>query len=286
MKICRTKAELRAFRATLRDRGASVALVPTMGALHAGHLSLVEEARRRADETIATIFVNPMQFNNPEDLAKYPRDDAADLDKLTAAGVAGVFMPSVDEMYGAGTTEVHVRGISDILMGALRPGHFKGVTTVVNKLFNVVQPDIALFGEKDYQQLAIIRLMVRDLDMPIEIVGVPTMREADGLAMSSRNVRLKPEHRQAAVALSQALDLADDLAAKGITRRALEEEVYYALDTAPHGLVRSVDVRDALTLETLHGVLTQPAVVLLAVEYGDVLLIDQRVLHPPKEVPR
>lgn len=281
MKICHTKADV---RATVRDwklAGDEVGVVTTMGYLHEGHLGLVRLARQRADRVVATIFVNPTQFGPNEDLDTYPRDEERDLALLKAEGVDAVFLPSVEEMYGAaGDTYVEVPGLSGILQGALRPGHFRGVATVVTKLFNIVMPDFAVFGEKDYQQLTLIRQMVRDLDMPLEIVGHPTVREPDGLAMSSRNVRLTPEHRQEALVLSRSLDLAEDLAHGAPAIADLKAAVKAKLAKAPSADVKSVDFRDAETLEELDGPLDRPAVILLAVRFADVLLIDQRVVAP------
>lgn len=191
-----------------RRHGERIALVPTMGNLHAGHLSLVSRAREVGDRVVVTIFVNPMQFGEGEDLDAYPRTPREDALQLEAAGVDLLFCPQEEEVYPhgrAGQTFVEVPGISDILCGASRPGHFRGVATIVAKLFNLVQPDVACFGEKDYQQLTVLRRMASDLNMPVELIGVPTMREADGLAMSSRNGYLSVEERQIAPGLYQTL---------------------------------------------------------------------------------
>jgi len=281
MKICRTRAELREAVRGWKLAGETVGLVPTMGYLHEGHLGLVRLARQKAGRVVTTIFVNPTQFGPNEDLDTYPRDEARDLALLEAEGVDAVFMPDVKEMYGAGgDTFVEVPSLSGILQGALRPGHFRGVATVVTKLFNIATPDFAVFGEKDYQQLTMIRQMVRDLDMPLEIVAHPTVREADGLAMSSRNVRLSPEQRRQAVALSRSLSAAETMAKSAPEITALEQAVRSVLAEAPDGDVQSVDIRDAETLAELTGSLMRPAVVLLAVRFGAVLLIDQRVITP------
>ena len=204
MIVVQTRGELRERVAALRAAGKRVAFVPTMGNLHAGHLRLIREARAIADAVVASIFVNPMQFGQDEDFGSYPRTLTEDQAALAAAHVDLLLTPSVETVYPRGLaaqTVVEVPGLSDILCGASRPGHFRGVTTVVNRLFNLVAPDVALFGKKDYQQLLIIRLMVADLAMPVEIVGVETVREADGLAMSSRNAYLSREQRRLAPTL-------------------------------------------------------------------------------------
>jgi pantoate--beta-alanine ligase len=231
MIVAQSVNELRSEIARLRAGGRRIAFVPTMGNLHAGHIRLVEEARRRADTVVASIYVNPLQFGAHEDLAAYPRTPEQDRQALTAAGADVLFMPGDSEMIPRGPeamTRVEVPGVSDILCGASRPGHFRGVTTVVNRLFNLVQPDVALFGNKDYQQLLLIRRMVSDLGMPVEIIGVDTVREPDGLAMSSRNGYLTPEQRRVAPGLYATLrDLAgqiqnQDLPAEGYARREAE----------------------------------------------------------------
>ena len=204
MNTVKTLRELRAAVAQARAEGKQIGFVPTMGNLHAGHVSLVEIAAQRADFVVASIFVNPLQFGAGEDLDKYPRTLAADQEKLLAAGCHLLFHPDVAEIYPHGMgdqTRVSVPGVSEGLCGASRPGHFEGVATVVTKLFNMVQPDLAVFGEKDYQQLAVIRALVQDLNMPIQIIGAPTQRAEDGLALSSRNGYLSDEQRAAAPAL-------------------------------------------------------------------------------------
>ena len=216
MLTIRTLADLRCAVAAWRAQGARVALVPTMGALHAGHMALVEQARRPGVKVIASIFVNPKQFGAGEDLSRYPRKEKADLRMLADAGCDLAWLPSVEEMYPAGfATAVSVSGVSEDFDGAARPGHFDGVATVVAKLFNQVTPDAAYFGEKDYQQLGVIRRMVADLDFAVEIVGVPTQREDDGLALSSRNIYLDDDERARAVALPRALGIAARAIARG-----------------------------------------------------------------------
>lgn len=219
MLIVRTIAELRGLIGKWRSEGARIALVPTMGNLHAGHIHLMAQAMQRADRVVASIFVNPMQFGPNEDFAAYPRTVAADSAVLAEHGVHALFAPVVTEIYPQGTvntTRIEVAGLSDILCGASRPGHFVGMATVVNKLFNSVQPDIAIFGEKDYQQLLVIRRMVADLCMPLDIVGVPTVREADGLALSSRNGYLTAEQRTNAPRLYQTLRTAHQSIMSGV----------------------------------------------------------------------
>src|SRR5437762_3601311 len=208
-----------AWAEAARARGERVALVPTMGYLHAGHVALVEEARRRADRVAVSIFVNPTQFGPTEDLARYPRDLPGDLQKAGAGGAEVAFVPEPPAMYPPGyQSYVQVRELEKGLCGDRRPGHFVGVATVVLKLFNVCRPHLAIFGEKDFQQLAVIRRMVADLDVPVEIVALPTVREPDGLAMSSRNSYLSPDNRRRAVALYQGLSAAKTLRASGETR--------------------------------------------------------------------
>lgn len=279
MRVYRTRDEMRMAVRAFRSADAFVGLVPTMGALHEGHLELVRRARAGCDRVVASIFVNPTQFGPNEDLDRYPRDPDGDLGLLGRAGVDAVFMPEVDEIYRPGAeTVVDCTRLGRVLMGRLRPGHFRGVTTVVAKLFNIIRPDRAYFGEKDYQQLMVIRRMAADLDFGIEIAGVPTVRDADGLAMSSRNRRLTPEDRAAAPVLHRALTRAEALAREGATVAAIRAGLREVLAGERRADVRSVDIRDAETLAQVSGVLTRPAVVLLAAGFGDVLLIDQRVI--------
>ena len=228
MRTVNTVSELRDAVRAWRSAGQSVALVPTMGNLHAGHLTLVNEARKKADRVVVSIFVNPIQFGAGEDFDTYPRTEREDQEKLNAAGTDLLFLPAVSEVYTQDAkTVVSVAGLSEWYCGASRPGHFNGVTTVVCKLFNMVQPDIALFGLKDFQQLTVIRTMVRDLNIPVEIIGVETVREASGLAMSSRNGYLSAEEKIVAAKLYQSLCVARDAVLAGqqsyqeIERRAL-----------------------------------------------------------------
>ncbi|MFN4058708.1 MAG: pantoate--beta-alanine ligase [Roseinatronobacter sp.] len=287
MQICRTKQETRDLRATWAREGRRVVLVPTMGYLHEGHLSLMRLARAEAGRegrVIATIFVNPTQFGPTEDLDSYPRDEARDVALLEAEGVDALFAPPVAEVYDPqAQTIVEAAELSKVLIGKLRPGHFRGVATIVAKLFNITQPDAAVFGEKDFQQLAVIRTMVRDLDFPIKIIGGPILREADGLAMSSRNVRLTPADRAASPILHRALMEAAELARTGTTASRLRSHVRARLDSEPRAQVQSVDIRDAATLEPVSGLLDRPAVILLAVRFGQVFLIDNMVVHPQQQ---
>ncbi|MCL1627630.1 pantoate--beta-alanine ligase [Roseibaca sp. V10] len=277
MEICRTKTAIRAWRKS----AGLVTLVPTMGFLHEGHMSLVRRAKAEGGTVAASIFVNPTQFGPSEDLSTYPRNEARDLDMLRAEGVDAVFVPDVAEVYDPkAQTIVETTELAKILIGKLRPGHFRGVATVVAKLFNIIRPDAAVFGEKDYQQLAIIRTMVRDLDMDVAIIGGPIMREADGLAMSSRNVRLTPEDRESAPVLARALEEAAAMAPTGVTASRLRSHVRATIEAEPRAQVQSVDIRDAATLDTISGPLTRPAVILLAVKFGQVFLIDNRVVTP------
>ena len=272
MRIAATVAEMRAVR---RNMAGDVGFVPTLGALHEGHLSLVRAAREQNQHTIASIFVNPTQFGDPKDFASYPRDPERDLALLRDEQVDAVFLPETDEIYPAdASTFVEVEGITDTLEGEHRPGHFRGVATVVTKLFQIVQPQRAYFGRKDAQQLAVIRRLVRDLHFNIEIVAIPTVREPDGLALSSRNALLSADDRQAAVVLSRALRRAEELFAAGerdgeILRAAMRE----LIAAEPRAQVDYVSVAGAETLREFARV-EDAALASLAVRIGDVRLID------------
>lgn len=285
MQICRSKREMRECVESWREQRLSVALVPTMGALHDGHLQLVSRARDRLDQKgcgriVTSIFVNPTQFDQAADLAKYPRDEETDLQLLEQAGADAVFLPSVEDIYRPGAkTVVEVTDLSDMLIGKLRPGHFRGMTTIVTKLLNIVGPDIAAFGEKDYQQLTIVRQMVADLDIPVEILAVPTVREADGLAMSSRNRRLSPEDRIAATVLNAALDLGQKMVSRGCSIADLQAALRQTIESEPRAEISSIDIRDAATLAEISQI-DRPVVMLLAARFGEVLLIDQRTAAP------
>jgi pantoate--beta-alanine ligase len=235
-----------------RRKGLEIGLVPTMGALHAGHLSLVAEARRDNGIVIASIFVNPLQFGPGEDFARYPRDVARDADLLRRAGVDAIYRPAVDVMYPPGSsTRVHVSGVADPFEGAARPGHFEGVATVVTKLFTASEPDRAYFGQKDAQQVAVVRRLTRDLDLPVEICVCPTVREADGLALSSRNAYLNAQEREAAACLGSALRLAAEAYAKGERRpEELRKVLRARLDAEPLATVDYADVVDPETFRS------------------------------------
>jgi pantoate--beta-alanine ligase len=250
VQTIRSSEELTRWRSELGS--ATLALVPTMGALHAGHMALIEEARKRGDEVAATIFVNPLQFGANEDLGRYPRREPEDTAMLEQAGCDLLWMPSVGDIYPDGfATTVRVSGVTGRWEGEARPGHFDGVATVVAKLLLSIRPDLALFGEKDFQQLAVIRAMVRDLAIPVEIVGVPTVREPDGLALSSRNAYLLPEERRQALALPRALKAARSAVASGT---AVSDVLAEARDSLLGGGFSRVDyfaLVDAETLEPL-----------------------------------
>ncbi|HEX8511603.1 MAG TPA: pantoate--beta-alanine ligase [Allosphingosinicella sp.] len=280
MQTVRDIETLNLALAAVRAEGGKIAFVPTMGALHAGHMALVAEGRRRASHVVASIFVNPTQFAAHEDLSTYPRREATDAKMLEEEGCALLWSPDVETMYPGGS-EVSVRAgsLGEGLDGAARPGHFDGVATVVSRLFEQVGPDIALFGEKDYQQLAVIRQMVRDLGLGVEIVGVPTQRDADGVALSSRNTYLTDEERQAARALPRALGEA----AASIQRGGAVAD---ALATAKERLVKAgfdpidyVELCDAETLEPV-TVVERPARLLAAARIGRTRLIDNLAVEP------
>lgn len=281
MRVYKQVDEIRRAVRNFKSQGKSIAFVPTMGALHDGHMALVRQAKARADIAIVSIFVNPTQFENPDDLAAYPRDVDADLVRLQAEGVDAVFTPTPDAMYPAGAeTIVETTELANMLHGKVRPGHFRGVATVVTKLLNIVMPDIAVFGEKDYQQLQVIRTLARDLFLPVQIAGIETVREADGLAMSSRNVRLSLEDREAAVVLSQALDLATQLVREGTTIEALSAAVRNKIEAERRASDVAIDIVAAETLAPLVGPIATPVALMISAQFGDVLLIDQRVATP------
>ncbi len=275
LRVVRTVADLRRQVGIWRAGGEEVGLVPTMGALHEGHLALVGKALEENRRVVATLFVNPKQFDRPDDLARYPRGEARDQDLLQQAGADLLFAPDVDEMYPEGfATKVTVEGLTDCLCGAHRPGHFDGVATVVSKLLLQALPDRAYFGEKDYQQLQIIRRMASDVNIPVDIRGVPTVREADGLALSSRNLNLSAEQRAAAPKLAEVLGaLAEELADGRTVAKPLLAEGHEALTRAGFDKVDYLDLRDARDLRALDRA-DRPARVFGAAWLGQTRLID------------
>src|SRR5258707_2326050 len=281
MKVVRTVAELREVLAPARRQALRIGLVPTMGALHEGHLSLVAHAREHCDVVVVSLFVNPAQFNERSDLERYPRDEHRDRKLAGAAGADVLFAPSVDEVYPAGfATSVEVLGVSERLEGESRGAeHFRGVATVVAKLLGMTLPDVAYFGRKDAQQVVVIRRLVADLNLPVAIEALPTVREPDGLAMSSRNALLAPGERTRAVALSAALAAAASLAADG-------ERSAQALLAAGHEVLAAEELQleylvlvDPDTLEAIED-LERPALLLVAARIGQVRLIDNTILQP------
>ena len=283
MEIVRDPGGMRALAGRLRAKGLRIGLVPTMGALHEGHLSLMRRCRAEGDVAAWSLFVNPTQFGPHEDLTAYPRDPEGDMAKAMDAGMDLCFAPEAAAMYPPGyRTSVEVAELSESLCGASRPGHFRGVATVVSKLFHVVQPHVAYFGQKDYQQSLIIRRMVRDLDLGIEIVVLPTVRGPDGLALSSRNAYLSPSEREAAAVLPAALRWAEEVFARGErSASALAGGMRRLLAAAPAApiAIDYVEVRDAEDLTPLETV-ERPAVAALAVRIGRTRLIDNTLLIP------
>ena len=280
MNVVETVAEMEAERAAMKGR---VGLVPTMGALHEGHLSLVRRARRDSDRLVVSVFVNPTQFGPREDFAAYPRDLDRDLRLLEAEGVDAVFAPTAKEVYPPGFNDwVEVRGpLSERLEGEFRPGHLRGVTTVVARLFRIVRPQRAYFGEKDAQQLRVVRRMAREQRLPVEVIGLPTVREPDGLAMSSRNAYLSPEERQAALVVPRAIQMGrrlveeEGVRAAAAVRRAAED----LIRREPRARIDYVSISDCETLEELTEI-DRPALLLLAVRIGATRLIDNVALAP------
>ena len=281
MRTIEKIATMHEWSAAERRAGRRIGFVPTMGFLHDGHLRLVRDGRARSDRLVVSIFVNPAQFGPGEDFAGYPRDFENDCELLEEEGIDVLFFPSVAEMYPRGAqTHVDVERLSLPLCGAFRPGHFRGVATVVAKLFHIVQPHVAIFGEKDYQQLQVIRRLVEDLNMGVEIVGYPIVREEDGLAMSSRNAYLSPAERRAAVCLSRALCRAEGLFQRGEkSAAALVRCARAELEREPLAHVEYAMLRDAATLDEVARI-DAPAVLALAVRIGRARLIDNRVLSP------
>ena len=282
METITTIGELRARLSEFRRAGKTIGLVPTMGYLHVGHMELVTQARAANDVVVVSLFVNPLQFGANEDLTKYPRDLARDQAMLIEGGADFLFAPGVADMYPRPMqTVVDVATLGSELEGSVRPGHFAGVATVVTKLFNIVQPDRAYFGEKDFQQLQIIRRMVGDLAQPVEVVGVATVREADGLACSSRNVYLTPAERAAAAIVPRALDEAERLIAGGLTNVVeLEKAIIDFIASEPLANPEVVALRDPETLHELTEIGEKPVLLLLFIRFGSTKLLDNRVFCP------
>lgn len=277
----KTVAALRARVQNWRAAGETVALVPTMGALHEGHLSLIRRAKELAGRVVVSVFVNPTQFGPDEDLDAYPRDQEGDRAKIASAGGDAVYMPDVAEMYPEGfQTVIDVPEVAKGLCGDARPGHFRGVATVVTKLLMQAQPDVAVFGEKDYQQLMVIKRLVRDLDIPVQIVGAPVVREPDGLAMSSRNAYLSADERGRATQIYRSLSAAAREIAAGTPARGLCARVRDELSDVGFGRIDYLEVRDAETLERIDGQVTRPARIFAAAFLGKTRLIDNVPIDP------
>ena len=279
MEMITDPKEMQQRALAAKRAGQRIAFVPTMGYLHDGHLSLLQEGRKRGDLLVLSIFVNPTQFGANEDLSTYPRALESDCELARAAATDLVFTPSTAAIYPVdASTWVNVEGLTEVLCGASRPGHFRGVTTVVAKLFNLVQPDVTLFGCKDFQQLAVIRRMVRDLDMPVEIVGMPVVREADGLALSSRNVYLTPDERQQALVLSRAIATARQMAGAGVRDAGEIVATLRALIAAqPAARIDYLQICHQDTLQE-QALIDSDSVLLLAVFVGKTRLIDNSFL--------
>jgi pantoate--beta-alanine ligase len=278
MKIIQSVKKMQSFSESLRLKGKRIAFVPTMGYFHEGHLHLMKEAKKMADCVVVSIYVNPTQFGPQEDFSKYPRDLDRDLKMAESVGVDVIFYPPDKEMYPAGyQTYVDVEKVTQNLCGMSRPGHFRGVTTVCNKLFNIVKPHIAVFGKKDFQQFITIERMVDDLNMDIQIIGFPTVREADGLAMSSRNKYLAKEERPSALTLFKSLKLAQKLYSKGEKKASvIINEVKKLIESAPFTKIDYIKICDAKTLKDVYEIKRQ-SVIALAVKVGKTRLIDNHV---------
>jgi pantoate--beta-alanine ligase len=283
MRIVRTIPELRVALKAIRESGQSIGFVPTMGFLHEGHASLIRQSTARCDSTVVSVFVNPTQFGPGEDLGKYPRDLERDQNLCLRLGVGTLFIPEPAEIYPTGfCTSIGVGPMGEVLCGQFRPGHFRGVATVVTKLFNLIHPDLAFFGQKDLQQAAVIRRVVKDLNLPVDILVAPTVREPDGLAMSSRNTYLTPENRQRALGISRGLFEAerrfragdrdaDALVAQVRSELAAMDEIQYC------------EAVDPLTMDSIAGTITRPTALVVAVKVGGTRLIDNVLLAPNGE---
>jgi len=284
MQVIKKIQDMQREAEKLRKEGYTIGFVPTMGFFHEGHLELMRVAKKNADKVVVSIFVNPIQFGPNEDYDRYPRDIKGDIEKAKKVGVDILFIPEVKEMYPEGfQTKVCVEKLTKHLCGLYRPGHFDGVTTVVTKLFNIVKPHIAVFGEKDYQQLLVIKRMVEDLNMDIRIISVPTVREPDGLAMSSRNTYLNPEERKSAICLKKSIDLARSMVEKGIydTER-IKKAVEELIKSYPHTKIQYVSICDPETLEEIEGEIKERALIALAVFVGNARLIDNSIIERKK----
>lgn len=283
MRTVRTISEIRMALKTLREGGHRIGFVPTMGYLHEGHASLIKQSTARCNSTVVSVFVNPTQFGPGEDLARYPRDLERDQNLCLKLGVDVLFLPDASELYPTGfSTFVEPGTLAQNLCGKFRPGHFRGVATVVAKLFNIVQPDLAFFGQKDLQQVAVIRRMIKDLNMPVDIIAVPTVREPDGLALSSRNSYLSPEDRQRALCLHRGLTAASEAFQGG------EHRVSRLMDIARNHLegldeIQYCQLVDASTMEPLGGEVTRAAALCMAVVVGRTRLIDNVLLSPTED---
>lgn len=280
MRIFTKIEDLRRSINAQKRLGKTVGFVPTMGALHEGHLTLMRQANAENDITVASIFVNPTQFNDKTDLEKYPRTFERDCELLKNTNVHMLFAPNEEEMYPKPIeTTVDVPSLSNGLIGKLRPGHFQGMASVVTKLLNISQADHSYFGEKDFQQLTIIKRMVFDLNIPTKIIGVPIVREQDGLAMSSRNTRLTSEERAAAPIINKAIQETIDLFKNGVTSTdELKAYLRTAISMEPMATIKSIDIVDSVSLAPIQTV-NRPAALLVNVEFGDVILIDQAIIH-------
>ncbi|MDD2497410.1 MAG: pantoate--beta-alanine ligase [Desulfitobacteriaceae bacterium] len=280
MEIINSPAQIQQYALRVKRQGKKVGLVPTMGYLHKGHLTLIKEAKTKCDVVIASIFVNPIQFGQGEDYEEYPRDLTRDADLAKGAGVDVIFAPRVSEMYPKGyQTFIQIESLTERLCGASRPGHFRGVATVVAKLFNIAQPDFAFFGQKDAQQVIIIERMVEDLNMPLKIVRVPIVREDDGLAMSSRNVYLNAEERRQALVLFDSLKAAKSLVAQGERDAArVKEKLIEIISKAPLAEIDYVEIVDGKTVQPVKK-LSGEVLIALAVRFGKTRLIDNIILE-------
>ncbi len=280
MEIVSTMREMCSISDELRKGGKTIVLVPTMGYFHEGHLSLMGEGRKRGDVLVVSLFVNPTQFGESEDYEVYPRDFSRDKSLAEGTGVDILFVPAMEEMYPEGyQTFVEVERLTESMEGRFRPTHFRGVTTVVAKLFNIVKPHIAIFGEKDFQQLVVIRRMVEDLNMGVEIIGMPILRERDGLAMSSRNQYLTPDQRKAALSLNHSLQKAFQLFRSGERNpRRIIDAVKGVIEVEGEVTIDYVEIRDARTLEEIE-IIEKQAIIALAAEVGKVRLIDNVILR-------